>query len=115
VSTTGLDPAPHTSAERGVLVVTDRAAQRLVEGVIAHTAPQAMRPDVRVSSLSDEAAEFAITLRLEYPDAPLSRILDDLRRRIATETSRFLGRPVRRVDLTVSEFVTRPTTRPRVS
>jgi len=115
VSTTALDPAPPGSAERGVLVVTDRAAQRLVEGVIAHTAPHVMRSDVRVSSLSDEAAEFAITLRLEYPEAPLSRILDDLRRRIANETSRFLGRPVRRIDLTVAEFITRPTMRRRVS
>jgi hypothetical protein len=114
VSTTALDPAPVASAERGVLVVTNRAAQRLVEGVIAHTAPHVTRPDVRVSSLSDEAAEFAITLKLEYPDAPLSRTLDDLRRRIAIETGRLLGRPVRRIDLTVSEFITRPSMRPRV-
>jgi hypothetical protein len=110
-----LDPASAAKAERGVLVVTNRAAQRLVEGVIAHVAPHVTRPDVHVTSLTDEAAEFAITLRMEYPDAPLSRTLDDLRRRIASETGRFLGRPVRRIDLTVSEFITRPVMRPRVS
>jgi hypothetical protein len=114
VTTIALDTAPVASAERGLLVVTNRAAQRLVEGVIAHTSPEVARADVHVSALSEEAADFAITLGLAYPDAPLSRILDDLRRRIADETSRFLGRPVRRIDLTVCEFITRPANRSRV-
>jgi len=118
VTLTAVGPVPDAgvsdAADRGVLVVTNRAVQRLVQGVIAHIAPEVVKPDVHVSSLTDEAAEFAITFGLTYPDTPLSRLLDDLRRRIASETSRFLGRPVRRIDLTVSEFVTRPVVRSRV-
>ena len=84
-----------------------------MEAVIAHTVPEAMRSEVRVTTLTDECAEFAITVALTYPTVPISGVLADVRRQIASEAGRQLGRPVRRIDVTVSDFVTKPT-RPRV-
>jgi hypothetical protein len=113
-ATDSAEPADVTdAAHRGVLTVADRAVEHLVEAVIARTIPQAMRPDVRVTTLTDDCAELAVTVALTYPTIPLSGVLADVRRRIASETGRQLGRPVRRIDLTVSDFVTKPT-RPRV-
>ena len=101
------------AAHRGVLTITDRAVEHLVGAVISCTVPQAMRPDVRVTRLTDDCAELAVTVALTYPTVPISGVLADVRRRIASEAGRQLGRPVRRIDLTVSDFVTKPT-RPRV-
>jgi hypothetical protein len=101
-------------AHRGVLVVTEQAVQHLVEGVIENVARNAAHPKVSVDSLTDDGAELTITLAIDYPRVPLSGVLAEMRHYIAAETSRHLGRPVRSIDLTISDFVTTPAAAPRV-
>jgi hypothetical protein len=103
------------AADRGILVIEDRAARRVVEGVIERRATNVFDPEVDIASMNSDGIEIAVSFRLEYPTDRLSRVLADLRRRITGEISRQLGRPVRRIDLTVAEFtVSRPVPRRRV-
>jgi hypothetical protein len=84
-------------AQRGLLVVEARAAQRLIEGVVERSSPNVSDPHVDIRSLSDDGIEIDMSISLEYPSDPLSSVLADLRRRVAAEAGRQLGRPVRRV------------------
>jgi uncharacterized alkaline shock family protein YloU len=93
-------------ADRGILVIEDRAARRVVEGVIERHATNVFDPEVEIASMNSDGIEIAVSFRLEYPTDRLSRVLADVRRRITSEISRQLGRPVRRIDLTVAEFTT---------
>jgi hypothetical protein len=95
-------------AQRGLLVIEERAAKHVVEGVIERTSPAASDPQVNVVSLSDDGVELDVSVTLEYPTAPLSGVLATLRRDVTAEAGRQLGRPVRRMELTVADFVTRP-------
>lgn len=105
---------PSSSGRRGELTITERAARHLVEGVVERV-PSAGDAQVEVLSLADDGIELQVSLVLEYPTGPASDVLREVRRQVATETGRQLGRPVRRLDLIVSEFViSRPTAGRRV-
>ena len=99
--------------QRGLLVIEERAAQHLIEEVIERTSPAVTDPQVNVVSLSDDGVELDVSVTLEYPTEPLSGILAVLRRDVTAEAARQLGRPVRRMELTVAEFVTRRPAPPR--
>jgi uncharacterized alkaline shock family protein YloU len=102
-------------AGRGLLVIEDRAARRVIEGAIRRHAPNVFDPDVRIVSMSGDGVEVDVSFSLEYPTDALSRVLADVRRRVTGEIARQLGSPVRRIDLTVAEFITsRPAPRRRV-
>ena len=100
-------------AVRGDLVVTERAARRVLEGVIAERAQSAHEPRVRVRALADDGVEFDAVVVLDYPTRPLSEVLADLRRTIGAEAGRQLGRPVRRIDITIADFAPNPGRRAR--
>ena len=104
-------PPPSDPRTRGALVVSERAAIKLVEGAFTHNAPTVSQPSVRIMSMSDNAVEIQVDLAIEYPTAPLTRVLAGIRSTVALEVARQLSRPVPRLDLTVSEFIA--PTRPR--
>jgi hypothetical protein len=100
-------------AQRGLLVIEERAAQHVVEGVLERTSLVVTDPQVKVVSLSDDGVELDVAVTLEYPTDPLSGVLATLRRDVTAEAARQLGRPVRRMELTVAEFVTSRPAPPR--
>jgi hypothetical protein len=100
-------------AERGLLVIEERAARRVVEGVIERNAPNVFDPRVRIVSMNGDGVEVDVSLSLEYPTDALSLVFSDLRRGVVDEIVRQLGRPVRRIDLTVAEFITNRSASPR--
>lgn len=69
--------------------------------------------DVTVKALSEEGVELEVEMDLDYPSQPVTDVLTTLRRHIAAEVERQLGRPVRSIDLTVAHFVTTPPRRAR--
>jgi hypothetical protein len=99
-------PDPDAPARRGVLRIKSRAAAHLIEGVLARTARDVAESEARVTSISDEGVEVALFVTLEYPTVPLSGVVRRIRRELAEEAGRQLGRPIRHIDLTVSGFVT---------
>jgi uncharacterized alkaline shock family protein YloU len=92
-------------SQRGVLRIETHAAKHVVEGVLAHAVPNVAASEARVTSIADDGIELDVAITLEYPTVPLSGILAELRRNVAEEVGRQLGRPVRHLDLTVSKFV----------
>jgi hypothetical protein len=111
--TTADAPERGQPAQRGLLVIEERAAQHVVEGIIERKSPAVSDPQVNVVSLGDDGVELDVSVTLEYPSDPLSGVLATLRRDLAAETARQLGRPVRRMELTVAEFVTSRPAPPR--
>jgi hypothetical protein len=99
-------------ALRGVLVIRERAAQHVIERVLGERA-SVRHPKVHVTSFADDGVEADIEFTLEYPTRPLSDILDEVRTHLAGEAGRQLGRPLRRIRLTISEFDSEPSRRPR--
>jgi hypothetical protein len=97
---------PHDAPARGTLTVEHRAATRLAQGALAAALPDGDKPDVEVLSLDAEGIELRGTVTLEYPSEPLSSVLARLRRQVAREVERQLGRHVRRLDLVVGSFIT---------
>jgi hypothetical protein len=108
VTVTVADPPTTGSDAPGTLTVRSGAVERLVRGVVGAALPGDADPDVEILSLDDEGVELRSTVTLEYPSEPLSAALTRLRRHIAAEVGRLLGRPVRRVDLVVGSFETEP-------
>jgi hypothetical protein len=98
-------------ARRGILHIKPRAAAHLVEGVLAGLAPDVAESEARVTSISDEGVELQLFVTLRYPTVPLSGVLRRLRRELADEAGRQLGRPIRHIDLTVSGFILPATTK----
>lgn len=97
---------------RGELDVSTRALRHLVEGVIDDRAPEISEASVEVVAFDPSGAELEVRLTMAYPEAPLSTVLTGVRRTVASETSRLLGRPVHRVDLRVTRFAPAATPRP---
>jgi hypothetical protein len=97
-------------ARRGVLIIEPRAAQHVVEGVLARAVPHVTAGAARVTSMTNEGVELNIDVTLEYPTVPVSGILRQLRHQVADEAARQLGRPVRHLDVTVSKFIQPRTT-----
>lgn len=106
-------PPPSDPRTRGELVVTERAAIKVVEGAFSQNAPNVSRPSVQIMSMSDDAVEIQVSFAVDYPTAALTEVLAGVRRTVALEVARQLSRPVTRLDLTVSEFTTPTPTPPR--
>jgi uncharacterized alkaline shock family protein YloU len=95
-------------ARRGVLIIEARAAEHVVEGVLARSGPQVTSGVARVTSITDDGVELDVDVTLQYPTVPVSGVLRQLRLTVADEAGRLLGRPVRHLDVTVSKFVHPP-------
>lgn len=99
---------------RGVLVINDRAARKVVETILSRQCPEVLEATARVRFVGDEAGtgggavDIGASLRLRYPTTPLADTLASVRTRLTDEAHRQLGRPVRTSDLTVEELVVAP-------
>lgn len=103
------DPTDAPAGGRGVTRVTTRAARRLVEGIVAHRCPGMAEPEVDVHLNQRDVLRgelrIAISFALAYPDGPLGDHLAAVRRVVADEAGRCLGRPADRIDLLVTRLV----------
>jgi uncharacterized alkaline shock family protein YloU len=104
-----LTPALASSAGaasgRGRLIVTDRAARRLIRGVAERGPLRARDVDVDLDRVDEQGVSARIELAAEYPDSALSTALEQFRQHVSHEVERLLGRPVLRLDVVVSDLV----------
>jgi len=92
-------------ARRGRLVVTERAAQHLVQGAAERAALGTRDVDVSITRLDDDGLSAEIRLTIEYPRDALTATLARFRRDVVTRVEGLLGRPVNRLDVMVTDLV----------
>jgi len=90
---------------RGRLIVTDRAAGRLIRGVAERGPLRTRDVDVDLDRVDDTGVSARIELAAEYPDSALSTALEHFREHVSHEVERLLGRPLLRLDVVVSDLV----------
>jgi hypothetical protein len=105
-------PAPAHPRERGVLIVRSRAVEQLADAS-TRTNPEVWQSETTVLRLDDDGVDLSIEVVIRYPRTALSGILAGLRRAVAEDVGRMLGRPVRRLDIVVDEFVASEASRRR--
>lgn len=91
--------------ERGRLIVSDRAARHLVQGVAEHGPLRTRDVAVDIDHLDDHGVSARVEFAAEYPESPLSGALEGFRHHVGHEVKRLLGRPLRRLDVVVSDLV----------
>lgn len=96
------------AARRGVLVISDRTARRVVEAILTRECDGVLEANARVQLVGDQAVDIAASVALRYPTSALSDTLAGVRTRLAEECTRQLGRPARTLDLTVERLVVSP-------
>lgn len=107
------EPVHLEPTHRGVLVLAERVVQRVAERALKDGPSTVHHPSVTVQALDEDGVELRANIGIDYPDRPLSDVLVELRRYVTARVSGVLGRPVRRLDLTVDELVVRPFRRAR--
>jgi hypothetical protein len=100
-----LPPPPPSSASRGRLTVTERAARHLVQGVAEHAPLRARDVDVHIADLDDAGLSADVHLAVEYPHTELAAALEAFRRHVTQDVQRLLGRPLRRLDVTITDLL----------
>jgi hypothetical protein len=108
VTTVG-DPLPppdqrSAPAARGRLIITNRAAQHVVEGAAVRTSLGITDVDVDITDVTDNGIVARITVAAHYPNGALSHALTEFRRTVAADVSRLVGRPMRRLDVIVKDL-----------
>jgi uncharacterized alkaline shock family protein YloU len=91
--------------ERGRLIVSDRAVRHLIQGVAERGPLRTRHVEVDVDHLDDNGVSARVKLVAEYPDSALSGALQQFRQYVGQEVKRLLGRPLRRLDVVVSDLV----------
>jgi hypothetical protein len=90
---------------RGRLIVTDRAARHLIQGVAERGPLRTRDVDVHVDHLDADGVSARLELTAEYPETSLTVALERFRHHVEHDVSRLLGRPLRRLDVVVSDLV----------
>ena len=91
---------------RGRLIVSPGAARHLIEGVAERGPLRTRAIDVNIDHLDDDGVSAHLEFTAKYPEAAaLSVALERLRQHVAHEVNRLLGRPLRRLDVVVSNLV----------
>jgi hypothetical protein len=101
------------AAERGALTIKPRVATRVAMRALRTRTAAERDPSVDVTHFGDDHVELEARVTLPYPEEPIGAVLDRLREQVADDVGRALGRPVRRIDLTVEKFGTAPRRRVR--
>lgn len=98
-------PPPGLPPPRGRLVLTFRAARHLVQGA-ANRTPLGVT-DIAVDDVDvrDDGISARVRLIAPYPNGPLSTALGEFRRSVAHDVSRLSGRPLRHLDVVVTDLV----------
>ena len=104
-ATNGGATARTEARRRGRLIVSDRAARRLIQGVAERGPLRTRDVDVHIDHLDADGVNAHLALTAEYPEAPLSVALERFRHHVEQDVRRLLGRPLRRLDLVVSDLV----------
>ena len=105
-SPTNDDPvAVSETGDRGRLIVSDRAARRLVQGVAERGPLRTRDVSVDIDHLDESGVSARVEFAAEYPDSALSGVLEGFRQHVGHEVGRLLGRPLRRLDVVVSDLV----------
>ena len=89
---------------RAVSEVTD-AARRLIHGVAERGPLRTRDIDVHIDHLDADGVNARLECTAEYPEAALSVALERFRQHVGEEVMRLLGRPLRRLDVVVSDLV----------
>jgi hypothetical protein len=100
-----LPPSAPSSASRGRLSVTERAARHLVQGVVEHAPLLVRNVDVHIADLDDAGLSGDVHLAAEYPHTELATALEAFRRHVTQDIQRLLGRPLRRLDVTITDLL----------
>jgi hypothetical protein len=90
---------------RGRLIVTERAARHLIQGVAERAPLRTRNVDVDIDHLDDNGISARVKFAAEYPDSALSNVLAGFREHVGHEVTRLLGRPLQRLDVVVSDLV----------
>ena len=90
---------------RGRLIVSDRAARHLIQGVAERGPLRTRDVDVHIDHLDDDGVSARLELTAEYPESALSVTLERFRQHVGHDVERLLGRPLRRLDVVVSDLV----------
>ena len=98
-------------AQRGALVISERAAKRIAERVFDESPRGVHHPKVAVQALDERGVELRSEFGIDYPDEPLSSVLAEVRDHVSTRVLAALGRPVRVLDLVVDDLVPAPAAR----
>ena len=61
--------------------------------------------DVDIDHFDDNGVSARVEFAAEYPDSALSGALERFRQHVGQEVKRLLGRPLRRLDVVVSDLV----------
>ena len=109
-----LDPSGTASSTRGALLIRDRVIRRTAERAVERAGVGALTPKVDLASAADGPIRLRVGIDLVYPHVPLAEVLGSLRRQVADELTRVIGRPVERIDIRVDALVQDPTVLPRV-
>jgi hypothetical protein len=104
-ATNGEATARTEAHRRGRLIVSDRAARRLIQGVAERGPLHTRDVDVHIDHLDADGVNAHLALTVEYPEAPLSVALERFRQHVEQDVRRLLGRPLRRLDVVVSDLV----------
>jgi len=90
---------------RGRLIVSERAARRLIQGVAERGPLRTRDVDVHIDHLDTDGVRARLKITAEYPEAALSAALEQFRQHVGQDVNRLLGRPLRRLDVVVSDLV----------
>jgi hypothetical protein len=90
-------------SERGVLVVRPRVVERLAEASMRMNRA-VWQCEATVLRLDDGGVDLSMDVVVEYPRTGVGEVLAGLRRTVAADVGRMLGRPVRRLDIVVDGF-----------
>ena len=90
---------------RGQLIVSQGAARHLIQGVAERGPLRTRDIDVHIDHLDADGVRARLEFTAEYPEAALSVALERFRQHVGQEVRRLLGRPLRRLDVVVSDLV----------
>jgi hypothetical protein len=91
--------------ERGRLIVSNRAVRHLIQGVAERGPLRTREVEVDIDHLDDNGVSARVEFAAEYPESALSGALERFRQHVGQEVQRLLGRPMRRLDVVVSDLV----------
>ena len=90
---------------RGRLIVSDGATRHLIQGVAERGPLRTRDIDVHIDHLDADGVNARLEFTAEYPEAALSVALERFRQHVEEEVRRLLGRPLRRLDVVVTDLV----------
>jgi len=90
---------------RGRLIISHGAARHLIQGVAQRGPLRTRDVDVHIDHLDADGVSARLEFTAEYPEAALSVALERFRQHVGQEVRRLLGRPLRRLDVVVSDLV----------